>query len=279
MCLSLCDDLDLRGQSVPPRPIGSGAAAAFVHLDRRAGNIAKGTVDAAITRLRTQHGAASLAIVEKLASVGRHFVSGNVAAFRAGQRRVGQDRIHRPYTQRISSVSKCGTMSDAAASRPDRTRTPVTIRDGLRPPRNARYPANATSAKAAADNQSWLRTKKRKWRSKAVPAPRLAKAIGRMQQVAPANPDNAASAPPPANTPAKRSGSTGRFITWPRERSVISRMSIMKRRASPHITVSSPRAHNYPAVRRVKAKKRALADLSYPVVQTLTSRPLTHPWW
>ena len=70
-------------------------------LDGRAGHVSIGAIDATVSGLGLQDGAAALAVVEILAGIGRHLFGFGVAAERAGDRRFqddgGDDRVSRHY--------------------------------------------------------------------------------------------------------------------------------------------------------------------------------------
>ena len=95
-------------------------AAILLGLDRRAFYAAVAAEYAAVARPGLEHSAAALAVIEKLAGIGRHCFDGLMVAFRTSQRRF---KLHQRFARTIlsrgrSNVSQLAavtTSSDAAA--------------------------------------------------------------------------------------------------------------------------------------------------------------------
>lgn len=87
----LSEPIEMSSRSLTRAAVRRGRAAL---LDGRARHRAVGTVDAAVSGLGLEHGAALLALVEPLARIGGHRLGPGVTARRAGERRFENDFAH-----------------------------------------------------------------------------------------------------------------------------------------------------------------------------------------
>lgn len=111
------------------RRLASGRSAATAtmsfgpgHLDRRARHIAVGAENTAVTRPRTEHGAAALAVIEPLARVGGHRLLLLISALRTPDGRE-KDRLHRMHSNPWASE---GSVVQSAWRSPCCKRPPAT---------------------------------------------------------------------------------------------------------------------------------------------------------
>ena len=85
-------------------------------MDRWTRNVAVGAEDAAIALQWAQHLSAMAAVIEELASIGRHRLFGNAVALRAGER--GGELGHAPPSKFMSGFSRYdGQRADNATNR------------------------------------------------------------------------------------------------------------------------------------------------------------------
>ena len=97
--------------AVPDQQCGSDAAGASL-LDRRAGHVCIGTVDAAIARHWLQKNPAALAIIEPLAGIRRHGFSFTMPAFWTGNDGIWNYWFvfffHKAYTVIATKINNIG---------------------------------------------------------------------------------------------------------------------------------------------------------------------------